>query len=145
MKILDYIKKGINVKNTEEILKNAHKAGISNNIYLLIGLPTETISDIAKNIEYLNRNKKYIDCIDIIPEVLFIPDSIIYKEKNKYKELIKVPIETRTNIAKEINKKFLSLENIAYFFPSPAINLYIKKYGKTKTKFLAKLLALTFN
>lgn len=60
-RILDLINKGTNINETENILKQSHEAGIKNAIYAFGGFPTEKEEEYQKTIEWLKRNKGYID------------------------------------------------------------------------------------
>lgn len=60
-RILNLINKGTNTEEIESILKESHKAGIKNAIYAFGGFPTEREEEYNKTIEWLKKNKEYID------------------------------------------------------------------------------------
>jgi len=60
-RILDLIDKGTNVNEVEEILKNSYNAGIKNSVYAFGGFPTEKEEEYKATIEFLERNREYID------------------------------------------------------------------------------------
>jgi len=62
-KILDAIKKGTNVSDVEDVLKNSHAAGITNVTYIMFGFPGESEKDFITTIEFLKRNSEHIDLI----------------------------------------------------------------------------------
>ncbi len=60
-KLLDYIKKDINLRQLEKALYWANKAGIWTGIELISGIPYEDNKDIRENVYFLSNNLKYID------------------------------------------------------------------------------------
>ena len=60
-RILELINKGTNIEEVGNILKQSHEAGIKNAVYAFGGFPTETEEEYDKTIEWLKRNKEYID------------------------------------------------------------------------------------
>ena len=62
-KLLDYIKKDIDLKQLEEMLRWADKAGIWTGIEIISGLPYENEKDVDETVSFLKRNKKYVDAL----------------------------------------------------------------------------------
>jgi len=60
-RMLNYIKKGVSVEQLEQIVRWAHELGIWTGVEIICGLPHETDKDIETTIEFLTRNKKYIN------------------------------------------------------------------------------------
>ena len=60
-RILDLINKGTNVNEVEKTLRQSHEAGIKNAVYAFGGFPTEKEEEYNKTIEFLKRNRDYID------------------------------------------------------------------------------------
>jgi radical SAM superfamily enzyme YgiQ (UPF0313 family) len=60
-RILDLINKGTEIQETENILRQSHEAKIKNAVYAFGGFPTETEEEYQKTIEWLKRNREYID------------------------------------------------------------------------------------
>ncbi|MFH2146237.1 MAG: radical SAM protein [Candidatus Omnitrophota bacterium] len=61
--LLTRIRKGFAIEEAECILKESHKAGIKNTVFLVVGFPHETEEDITKTISFLKRNKEYINLV----------------------------------------------------------------------------------
>ena len=64
-KTLDAIKKGTNVTDIKEVLKNSHNAGIKNVVYTLFGFPGESKEDFIETVNFLEKNSNYIDLISV--------------------------------------------------------------------------------
>jgi tetratricopeptide (TPR) repeat protein/radical SAM superfamily enzyme YgiQ (UPF0313 family) len=62
-KMLEYINKDINLKQLEEMLYWANKAGIWTGIEIIGGLPYETKKDVQATISFVKKNKKHIDSL----------------------------------------------------------------------------------
>jgi hypothetical protein len=62
-KLLDYIKKDIDLKQLEEMLRWADKAGIWTGIEIISGLPYENEKDVNETVSFLKQNKEYIDAL----------------------------------------------------------------------------------
>jgi len=60
-RMLKLINKGINLEDAKKILKETKKVGIKNQICLMYDLPTETIDDTAKTLDFLRENIETID------------------------------------------------------------------------------------
>ncbi len=109
--ILKYINKGIELHTAEKVIKNCYKANIANNIYIILGHPTETKDNIENSIKFLKRNIKYIDNISVSPAVHFINGSLIYENREKYKALINTSEEERKEYTKKIKNLFEKKES----------------------------------
>lgn len=62
-KLLDYIKKDIDLRQLENMLRWANKAGIWTGIEIISGLPYENEKDVDETISFLRQNKEYIDAL----------------------------------------------------------------------------------
>ena len=62
-KLLDYIKKDIDLKQLEDALRWADKANIWTGIEIISGLPYEKEEDVNETIAFLKRNKEHIDAL----------------------------------------------------------------------------------
>jgi radical SAM superfamily enzyme YgiQ (UPF0313 family)/Tfp pilus assembly protein PilF len=82
-KMLKYVQKGIDVKKAETIIKKSHEQGIWNEIDLISGLPYENNRDIKNTIEFINRNRDYIDFI-YLNRFMLKDDSLLFKYPKKY-------------------------------------------------------------
>jgi len=56
-KILDFIKKGTNVKQNAEAIRQCKKFGIFSDASIMIGLPTETVNDMKMTVDFINKSK----------------------------------------------------------------------------------------
>jgi len=59
-RILDLMDKGTKIGDVEQVLRNAHAAGIANHVYIMGGFPTETREEFLATLRFLDRNREYI-------------------------------------------------------------------------------------
>ena len=52
--------KNFNKKDAIKIIKDADKAGIWNNVYIIVGFPLETKEEALQNVEFIKKYKKII-------------------------------------------------------------------------------------
>jgi len=64
-RMLDYIGKGITVKQAHLRLKQASDLGIWNHLLLITGLPTETVEDTKHFVEFLEQSAEYANAYSI--------------------------------------------------------------------------------
>ncbi len=62
-KILNLMKKKINVENFANLLRDLATTNVHSYLYMMIGFPDEKKEDFEKTIEFLNQNNNYIDNI----------------------------------------------------------------------------------
>ena len=62
-KILDLMGKGTRVKDIELALRASHEAGVRNLLFIMFGFPGEGTNDFKQTIDFLKRNRDYIDAI----------------------------------------------------------------------------------
>lgn len=134
-RVLDYINKGIQLDVTSRILKEAKKAGIYNFVYLIFGHPTETKQEMESVYSYLKKNRNYISRLDIASHVLFCTNSILERNREKYKKLIYTTPNERRICRKNVFEEFSDIQARDYCSSScsdeaviPMI-LYVDKYG----------------
>ncbi len=159
-KMLKYINKGIDLCITKDIIKNSHKAGIFNYIYIILGYPTETIDDLNETFNFIKDNSSYIDYVDIGSEVLYIEGSIMNNNKSYYKNLTdtseefiktKKKIETDIKIMKKFSYQPIYCQwNFLYIakygiWKFKFVNSILYYYRSCRNKFLKKLFNLYFN
>lgn len=60
-RILNLYKKGTNNKTNQKILEDAHSVGLVNFVFLIAGFPKELPEDLNKTVDFLLKNKEYID------------------------------------------------------------------------------------
>jgi hypothetical protein len=62
-RLLDYIDKDIDLKQLEDMLYWADKAGIWTGIEIISGLPYEKEKDVEETLSFLKQNREYIDAL----------------------------------------------------------------------------------
>ncbi|MCM8757812.1 MAG: radical SAM protein, partial [Candidatus Omnitrophica bacterium] len=60
-KILRDMGKKFSVALAEEVIKNTHLSGIKTSINIMVGFPTETRKDFQETLDFIKRNKEFID------------------------------------------------------------------------------------
>lgn len=82
-KILNHMKKVLFVNEIEQIMKDTHNVGIWNHINIVTGYLHEEERDVKLTLEFLERNKCYIDSVRVNP--FYIPvNSPIHLNPQKY-------------------------------------------------------------
>lgn len=64
-KVLKNMRKYSDIKMIESIIYNTHNAGISVTCFVIVGYPTETIEDFELTIDFLLRNKDFIQSVQV--------------------------------------------------------------------------------
>lgn len=82
-RILDLMDKGTKIDDVEQVLRNAHAAGIANHVYMICGFPTETEEEFHNTLRFLDRNRDYIYSIHRGTFSLE-PGSPIHKEQERF-------------------------------------------------------------
>jgi radical SAM superfamily enzyme YgiQ (UPF0313 family) len=59
-RILDLMDKGTRIEDIEQVLRDAHAAGIANHVYTMAGFPTETREEFIDTLRFLERNREVI-------------------------------------------------------------------------------------
>lgn len=62
-RVLGLMNKGIDAGRREEILRNAHNAGIWNNVLFIIGYPTETREEIEQTLDFVRNNRDIVNSV----------------------------------------------------------------------------------
>ncbi len=62
-KVIDNMNKHFSIQNAEEVLRQTHQVGISTQINIMFGIPTEQEDDFRKTLEFLKRNRDSIDSV----------------------------------------------------------------------------------
>ncbi len=60
-RVLGMMNKGVDPEKREEILRNAHDAGIWNNCLFIIGYPTETREEIEMTLDFVRNNRDIVN------------------------------------------------------------------------------------
>lgn len=84
-KVIKDMGKRFSISLAEEAIRNTHDAGIKTTINIMIGFPTETIKDFSKTMEFVKRNKEFIDEIRLTYDGCRIyPHSYLDTDTDKY-------------------------------------------------------------
>lgn len=89
-RISQMINKRIDLAASETILHLSHELEIWNGIEIIVGFPYETKEDLLYTIDYLERNKTYIDTVYLNHFILFT-QATYGKNAAKYKIVIRTP------------------------------------------------------
>lgn len=82
-KILDHMNKVLYVDEMEQIMQDTYRAGIWNHINIVTGYLHEDINDIDLTLDFLEKNKKYIDSVRVNP--FYVPiNSPIHTDPKKF-------------------------------------------------------------
>lgn len=60
-RILDLMKKGTKVKYIKSVLRNSHRLGFHNHLFMIIGFPTQTEEEIYHDMNFLQKNQLFIN------------------------------------------------------------------------------------
>ena len=83
-RILDYMQKGVTLDQVRETFKNTHAAGIKPFAYLMMGVPTETLEDINRTIDFVDEIKpEYLNYSICTP----FPKTYLYENARKEGEI----------------------------------------------------------
>ena len=62
-RLLDQMKKGTDIEECSEFIKNAYDAGISVRASMMLGFPGETVKDIQLTVAFMQEHRQYFDRI----------------------------------------------------------------------------------
>lgn len=79
-RILDLMRKGITIPTIEETLQETVKYGIRTKCFLMFGYPGDSEESALTTIRFLERNKKYINRVNLF-SFTPVPNSPIYEKK----------------------------------------------------------------
>jgi len=82
-RVLNLMRKGTRIKETEKVLQYAERAGLMNLIFIMFGFPTETEAEFNETLNFLNKNKDYIHALSKGKFVLS-EGSLIQKKPDKF-------------------------------------------------------------
>ncbi|MBW1670114.1 MAG: radical SAM protein [Deltaproteobacteria bacterium] len=82
-RILNLMRKGTRIKETEKVLQDAEHAGLMNLIFIMFGFPTETEAEFNETLNFLDKNKDYIHALSKGKFVLS-EGSLIQKKPDKF-------------------------------------------------------------
>lgn len=81
-KVIDLMKKGVQVKNFKRILRDAHAAGISSYTCVIVGFPGENWWDFLKTFMLILSIHRYVSDVNL-SVLSFSPDTILYADREK--------------------------------------------------------------
>jgi len=67
-----------------DVIQDTHKAGICTNINIIVGFPEETEDDFTQTMDFIRKNKDYIDEITNVSACTLFPAADIGCNKEKY-------------------------------------------------------------
>lgn len=82
--ILKSMRKIFTSKTAEKVIRNTHRAGIQNYLYLMVGYPGESEDDLDETKRFLENNAKYITSIRSINPLYIMAGSEICDNPQKY-------------------------------------------------------------
>jgi hypothetical protein len=82
--VLKSMRKNIDLKQAQRIIKQTKQAGIQANCFFIIGYPTETEQDFQKTLDFISRNAKYIDRFDQVTGCHIEEDSYLGRNLDKF-------------------------------------------------------------
>lgn len=87
-KVVNDMRKGIDIKVAGKVIRNTYRAGIRANCFFIIGYPTEAFGDFLKTIFFVIRNRKFIDKISPGSGCGIPPGSYLHKHSDELDILI---------------------------------------------------------
>lgn len=124
-RILNLMNKGTNAQEIEIVLRISDKIGLSNIVYLIQGFPTQTEKEMLKDIEFLEKNSRYVYRVSIHPFCLEV-DTPIFRNPKRYE-------------LKDLKRNYL-LKARSYKLFSPEVSFNNKKKTDWSWKKLGKIL-----
>lgn len=83
-KILDRMGRRYKIEDAELVLRRTSEAGIKNAVNFIIGFPDEDSRDFYKTLEFITRNKKYIERITSYAACWLEPYSYLYNHPEEF-------------------------------------------------------------
>jgi radical SAM superfamily enzyme YgiQ (UPF0313 family) len=84
-KVISDMGKRFSISVAEEVIKNTHLCGIKTSINIMVGFPTETRKDFEETLNFIKRNKMFIDEIRLTYAGCRVyHNSYLYRNSNKY-------------------------------------------------------------
>jgi hypothetical protein len=124
-RVLQMMSKGTDVKGIKKALTSSWRAGIWNNIYVILGFPGETFQEMNKTLNRIFENRDVIDSVNLTT-VHLQKHSRMFNQPERFKIIIdKLPADYCHDIYgfgykgdsnDRINIRMLALEQIKNFF-----------------------------
>lgn len=83
-RILRLMRKSFTTADAEKALKNTHQAGITTSINIMLGFPGEEERDFHQTLDFVARNRQYIDLIDSLSVVQVVDGAPICVNAKRY-------------------------------------------------------------
>ncbi|MDD5196711.1 MAG: radical SAM protein [Candidatus Omnitrophota bacterium] len=83
-RILKKMGKAYTAQEASEVIRNTHQSGICTNINIIVGFPGETEEDFNQTIDFVLKNKDYIDEITNISGFTLFPAAEVGVNKDNY-------------------------------------------------------------
>jgi len=110
-RLLKDIGKGITIDRVESVLKWTKEVGIQTYIFMMQGLPGETLEDVELNFRFLKRNQKYIDIMESAITMILPGTPLYYKAKSLGL------VDDEAWFSYEPNNEFLSRDPFSRYLP----------------------------
>lgn len=132
-KILKSMGKQHTVESSQQVLKDAKKAGIENHLLFILDYFDETDNDFFDTLEFIESNSDYIDYIQLLKFVIF-KNSYVYNHIRKFS--IKIE-KTEGGIPSVFlkNKKFDKNRSMSYAEKYKGVEKLCKKFGIEMSRF----------
>jgi len=83
-RILKLMNKPFNSKQASQMLRYAYKAGLETHINIIVGFPEEIKKDFKKTIDFIKKNKGYINKVLNVSTCFIQPSTLLEKYPHKY-------------------------------------------------------------
>lgn len=82
--VLKRMNKYYTAEEAERVLRFTHEAGICTNINIIVGFPGETEDELNETVEFLRRNKNYIDEVTNVSGCVLFAESEMGHNRDKF-------------------------------------------------------------
>ncbi|HDH97003.1 MAG TPA: radical SAM protein, partial [Proteobacteria bacterium] len=72
------------VEDAERVIRWSHDAGIKTCLFVIVGFPGETKADFEKTLEFIRRNRPWIDQVKSINSLHIITDTMLHRHADKF-------------------------------------------------------------
>lgn len=83
-KVMKLMRKGFNLKQSQEALERIHQAGINSQINMIVGFPGENEEDFQETLSFLDRNKHQIAGFTSVNDCILLPGSEIFDRREEF-------------------------------------------------------------
>jgi radical SAM superfamily enzyme YgiQ (UPF0313 family) len=107
-RVINRMRKGIDVNNAGKILKASHKAGISNAVFIIWGFPGETPEERQDTLDFIHTHQNSIDIVISSP-FMFSPFAPIGKHPEKWGLILREDVAWQSEDGVFTREKTLAL------------------------------------